>query len=126
MYFDNVGGDHLEAAIGALRDFGRVVACGSISVYNATEPPAAPRNLFMVVTKRLRYQGFIVRDHGDRLPAFLAEAPGWVREGRLQWRETVVDGIENAVEAFLGLLRGDNVGKMLVRVGPDGDRPPSG
>jgi NADPH-dependent curcumin reductase CurA len=119
VYFDNVGGEHLEAAIGALQNFGRVVACGSISVYNATEPVAAPRNLHQVVTKRLRYQGFIVLDHWDRLPAFLAEAPGWVADGRLRWRETVVDGIEHAVDAFLGLLRGENVGKMLVRVGPE-------
>ena len=122
VYFDNVGGDHLEAAIGALRDFGRIVACGSIALYNATEPVPAPRNLFLVVTKRLRYQGFIVRDHGDRLPAFLQEASGWARDGRLRWRETVVDGIEHALVAFLGLLRGENVGKMLVRVGPDGGR----
>ena len=119
VYFDNVGGDHLEAAIGALNTFGRVVACGSISVYNATEPQAAPRNLHQVVTKRLRYQGFIVMDHWDRLPAFLAEASGWVTDGRLRWRETVVDGIEHAVEAFRGLLQGENIGKMLVRVGPD-------
>ena len=119
VYFDNVGGDHLEAAIGALRDFGRIVACGSIALYNATEPVPAPRNLFRVVTKRLRYQGFIVRDHWDRMPAFLPEASEWVRDGRLRWRETVVDGIEHALDAFLGLLRGENVGKMLVRVGPD-------
>jgi NADPH-dependent curcumin reductase CurA len=119
VYFDNVAGDHLEAAIASMRDFGRVVACGSISLYNATEPVAAPRNLFMVVTKRLRMQGYIVFDHNERWPAFLAEAPGWIRDGRLRWRETVVDGIEHAVDAFRGLLRGENIGKMLVRVGPD-------
>jgi hypothetical protein len=118
VYFDNVGGDHLEAALGALRDFGRVVACGSIATYNATEPPPGPRNMFQVVTKRLRVQGYIISDHYDRFREFHAQASEWVRDGRLRYRETVVDGIENAPGAFLGLLRGENLGKMLVRVGP--------
>jgi len=119
VYFDNVGGDHLEAAIGAMRMNGRIVACGSISRYNDAEPVAGPRNLFMVVTKRLRMQGYIISDHYDRFPEFLARAQEWVRDGRLRYRETVIDGIENAPVAFLGLLRGENVGKMLVKVGPD-------
>ena len=97
---------------------GRVVACGAISQYNATELPPGPRNLFLVVTKRLRIEGFIVSDHFDRLPAFLAEAGPWVRDGSLRYRETIVEGIENAPAAFIGLLAGENVGKMLVRVGP--------
>jgi NADPH-dependent curcumin reductase CurA len=118
MYFDNVGGDHLEAAIGALRKHGRVVACGSISRYNDVEASPGPRNMFLVVTKRLRLQGFIISDHYDRYDEFLREATEWVREGRLAYRETVVDGIENAPKAFLGLLRGENIGKMLVKVGP--------
>jgi len=118
VYFDNVGGDHLEAAIGALHNYGRVVACGSIARYNDVEPTSGPRNMFMVVTKRLRLQGYIINDHYDRFPEFLAVATGWVREGRLRYRETVIDGIENASSAFLGLFRGENVGKMLVRVGP--------
>ena len=75
--------------------------------------------MFMVVTKRLRIQGYIITDHYDRFPEFLSRAQEWVREGRLHYRETVVDGIENAPNAFLGLLRGENVGKMLVKVGPD-------
>ena len=119
IYFDNVGGDHLEAAIGALRTYGRVVACGSISRYNDAEPSPGPRNMFLVVTKRLRIEGFIIRDHYDRFGEFVAEASEWVRDGRLRYRETVVDGIENAPKAFLGLLRGENIGKMLVKVGPD-------
>jgi NADPH-dependent curcumin reductase CurA len=119
VYFDNVGGDTLEAAIGALREHGRIVACGSISRYNDTEAQPGPRNLFMVVTKRLRMQGFIVGDHNDRFPDFVADAATWARDGRLRWRETVVEGIERAPEAFIGLLRGDNIGKMLVKVGPD-------
>jgi NADPH-dependent curcumin reductase CurA len=119
IYFDNVGGDHLEAAIGALRTYGRVVACGSISRYNDAELSPGPRNMFLVVTKRLRIEGFIIRDHYDRFGEFVAEASEWVRDGRLRYRETVVDGIENAPKAFLGLLRGENIGKMLVKVGPD-------
>ncbi len=119
IYFDNVGGDHLEAAIGALRTYGRVVACGSIARYNDAEPAPGPRNMFLVVTKRLRLQGYIISDHYDRYGEFAEQAATWVREGRLQYRETIVEGIENAPKAFLGLLRGENIGKMLVKVGPD-------
>jgi NADPH-dependent curcumin reductase CurA len=119
VYFDNVGGDHLEAAIGALRNHGRIVACGSISRYNDAEPTPAPRNLFMVVTKRLLMQGFIINDHYGEFSQFLAAASEWFRDGRLRYRETLVDGIQNAPKAFLGLLRGENIGKMLVKVGPD-------
>jgi NADPH-dependent curcumin reductase CurA len=119
IYFDNVGGDHLEAAIGALRAYGRVVACGSISRYNDAEPAPGPRNMFLVVTRRLRIQGYIISDHFDRFGEFVRDASEWVRDGRLQYRETIVEGIENAPKAFLGLLRGENIGKMLVKVGPD-------
>ena len=120
LYFDNVGGEHLEAAIGAMRNHGRIVACGSMSRYGAAEP-AAPRNLFMVVTKRLRMEGFLISDHVDRFPGYVATASEWVREGRLRYRETVIDGIENAPAAFLGALRGESIGKMLVKVGPAED-----
>ena len=119
VYFDNVGGETLEAAIGAMRLRGRIVACGSISRYNATEALPGPRNLFMVVTKRLRMQGFIVSDHADRFGAFLAEVAPAVADGTIRHRETIVDGIERAPEAFIGMLDGANVGKMLVRVGPE-------
>ena len=118
VYFDNVGGDHLEAAIGALHTYGRVAACGSVSRYNDVEPSPGPRNMFMVVTKRLRIQGYIITDHYDRYPEFFERASEWVREGSLRYRETVVEGIDNAPRAFLGLLRGENIGKMLVKVGP--------
>jgi len=119
LYFDNVGGEQLEAAIGALRNHGRVVACGSISRYNDAEPTPGPRNMFLVVTKRLRIEGFIILDHFDRFGEFVEQASQWVRDGRLRYRETVVEGIENAPRAFLGLFRGENIGKMLVKVGPD-------
>jgi NADPH-dependent curcumin reductase CurA len=117
VYFDNVGGSTLEAAIGALRMRGRIVACGSISGYNATEATPGPRNLFQIVTKRLLMQGYIISDHYDGLGAFLAEMGPWVREGRIRHGETIVDGIENAPAAFMGMLEGENIGKMLVRVG---------
>jgi NADPH-dependent curcumin reductase CurA len=119
LYFDNVGGVQLEAAIFALRPFGRVIACGSISGYNDERPEPGPRNLGLVVSKRLRVQGFIVLDHWDRFPAFAAEVGPWVRDRKIDVRETIVEGIENVPAAFAGLFRGDNVGKMLVRVGPD-------
>jgi NADPH-dependent curcumin reductase CurA len=119
VYFDNVGGDHLETAIGAAKNYARIVACGSIARYNDAEPAPGPRNMFMVVTKRLRLQGFIISDHFERFGEFAREASALYRDGRLQYRETIVEGIENAPRAFLGLLRGENIGKMLVKVGPD-------
>ncbi len=118
-YFDNVGGDQLVAALAALRPFGRVIACGAISRYNDERAEPGPRNLFLMVTKRLRLQGFIVFDHNDRLGEFVAEVGPWVRDGKVAYRETIVEGIENIPSAFAGLFRGDNIGKMLVRVGPD-------
>ena len=119
IFFDNVGGEQLEAAIGSLRVHGRVVACGSVSRYNDREPTPGPRNMFMVVTKRIRIQGYIITDHYAQYREFVERAGEWVRDGRLRHRETVVEGIEHAPTAFLGLLRGENVGKMLVKVDPD-------
>jgi NADPH-dependent curcumin reductase CurA len=117
VYFDNVGGEHLEAAMASLRNFGRVAACGAISVYNATEAPRGPRNMAFIVGKRLRIRGFIVSDHAERRAEFIDKAGGWLREGVLQAPETVVDGLENAAEAFIGMLRGEYVGKVVVRIG---------
>ncbi|MFD8092291.1 NADP-dependent oxidoreductase [Streptomyces malaysiensis] len=114
VYFDNVGGEHLEAAISRLKVHGRITACGMIAQYNATEPPAAPRNLAMVIGKRLRIQGMLVGDHQHLQDQFFQEVGGWIREGKLHYRETVVKGVENAVDAFLGMLRGENTGKMIV------------
>ena len=119
VYFDNVGGDQLESALFALRPFGRVIACGAISRYNSTQPEPGPRNLAFVVSKRLRIQGFIVTDHIDRYRDFLAEVGPWVASGQLQYRETILDGLESTPAAFAGLFRGDNVGKMLVRLSED-------
>lgn len=116
VYFDNVGGDHLEAALGALRQHGRVAMCGAIANYNSASSPG-PRNLEgLCIAKRLTLRGFLVLDHEHRREAFVQEVGGLLREGRIRYRETVVEGIEHAPEAFIGLLRGENVGKMLVRL----------
>ncbi|HEV7211000.1 MAG TPA: NADP-dependent oxidoreductase [Blastococcus sp.] len=119
VFFDNVGGEHLEAAIGAFNEFGRAALCGAISGYNAVEPQPGPRNMFMLVTKKLSLRGFIVSDHSDLRPEFQEAVSGWLRSGELVVRETVREGLENAVPAFLDLLRGGNTGKMVVRLGPD-------
>ena len=118
VYFDNVGGEHLEAAIACAHDFARVAACGAIAHYNDTDsdPTPGPRNLFQIVKKRLSIQGFIVTDSIGRMRPFLDEVTPWVAEGRVTFRETVVEGIDHAVEAFRGMLRGENTGKMIVKV----------
>jgi NADPH-dependent curcumin reductase CurA len=118
VYFDNVGGDHLEAAIGVLNEHGRAALCGSVSQYNATEPPPGPRNLSLAVGKRLTLRGFLVFDHYARFPDMIGEVSGWLANGDLVADETIVDGgLDRAVDAFLGLLRGENTGKMAVRLG---------
>ncbi len=116
VYFDNVGGEQLEAALGAMKLRGRVVMCGAISVYNDAGPRPGPRNLPLVIGKRLTIRGFIVTDHLADTPAFLAEVVPELRAGRLVARETVVEGIENAPRALLDMLAGANVGKMIVKL----------
>ena len=116
VYFDNVGGDHLEAALDVAKVHARVAVCGMISRYNATEPQPAPRNLFMLIGKRLRVQGFLVRDHGHLQEEFRREVGAMLADGRISAAETVLEGIERAPEAFLGMLRGENTGKMVVRL----------
>jgi len=117
VYFDNVGGEQLEAALTAMRPYGRIIACGAISIYNEQTPPPGPRNLALVIGKRLTMKGFIVSDHLDQLPRFAKDVGGHLAAGRLQARETIVEGIANAPGAFLRLFRGGNTGKMVVRLG---------
>ena len=119
IYFDNVGGDHLEAALEHMNEFGRIVLCGMISQYNATELPPGPRNLFLAISKKLTMRGFIVSDHLGLMPQFLEDMGRWVSQGRIHWKETVFEGIESSTKAFRGLFTGSNLGKMLVRLGPD-------
>lgn len=116
VYVDNVGGDHLEAAIGALRRNGKAALVGAISEYNATAPVPGPSNLYQAVIKQLSLRGMLVIYHNDRLPEWIERGAAWLADGSLRNEETVVEGLEYAPEAFLGVLRGDNVGKMLVRI----------
>jgi NADPH-dependent curcumin reductase CurA len=118
VYFDNVGGDHLDAAIVSANMFARFALCGMIGQYNATATtrPNAPRNLFMLVTKSLRLQGFIVSNYNNLRPAFEKDMAAWYAAGQIKSRETVFHGIEKAPDAFLGLFRGANIGKMLVKL----------
>jgi NADPH-dependent curcumin reductase CurA len=116
VYFDNVGGAHLEAALAATGNFGRVALCGMISQYNEAGATRGPSNMFLVVSKRLRLQGFIVLDHSDMVPSFLKDMAEWIASGKVKRRETVDEGIDHAPGAFLKLFEGENVGKMLVKL----------
>jgi NADPH-dependent curcumin reductase CurA len=119
VYFENVGGAHLNAALGNMRMNGRIAVCGMIDQYNATSPPPGPANIVNVIPLRLTIQGFIVSDYYNLTPEFVRDMAGWAKEGKMKWHETIYDGIERAPEAFIGLFKGENFGKMLVRVGPD-------
>lgn len=116
VYFDNVGGDHLQAAIDNMNDFGRIVACGMISGYNDESPQPGPSNLFKVIGKRLRIQGFIVRDHQDVQNEFQQQMTAWIQAGKIHWEETITTGLENAPEAFINLFSGSKMGKAIVKV----------
>lgn len=116
VYFDNVGGDHLQAALDSMNRPGRVALCGAISGYNATDRAPGPDNLTNLITRSLTLEGFTLGDHFDKAPEFAGVVTPWFREGKLAYDETVVDGIENAVQAFLDMMRGANTGKMVVRV----------
>jgi NADPH-dependent curcumin reductase CurA len=116
VYFDNVGGDHLEAALSVLNVGGRVALCGAIAQYNATEPPAAPRNLAVAIGKQLTLRGFLVGGQRQHAAEFAERMSGWLANGTVRYDETVVDGLENAPQAFMDLLDGGNTGKMLVRI----------
>ncbi len=116
VYFDNVGADHLDAALVGLNPHGRVAMSGAIAQYNASEPLPGPTNISLVITKRLTLRGFIVSDHAGRLPDMIADVSAWLRDGKLSHAETVVDGLDHAPDAFIDLLRGANTGKMIVRL----------
>jgi hypothetical protein len=116
VYFDNVGGEALEAALSALRVHGRIIACGGISGYNDEKPRPGPSNLFNITTKRLTVKGLMVFDWLDRQTEFEKEVGGYFKAGKLKHKETVVKGIDQAVGAFLGLFQGRNVGKMVVEL----------
>src|SRR5579863_5811793 len=116
VYFENVGGKHMEAALMAAKPFARFALCGMIAGYNATDLGEGVRGLMLAVGKQLRLEGFIVSSHADMQPAFRREFADWARQGKITWRETIEDGIERAPDAFLKLFTGENLGKMLVKL----------
>lgn len=126
VYFENVGGKVFEAVLPLLNNFARIPVCGRIATYNDTEPPPGPNRvpelMGLTLVRRLTFRGFLVFDHVDLEPDFLHDVGSWVRSGQVRYKEHVVEGLENAVEAFLGLFSGKNFGKLLVRVGEDPTR----
>jgi NADPH-dependent curcumin reductase CurA len=116
VYFENVGGDHLQAALNAMNPYGRIAACGMIASYNSAEPAPGPNNLMLVVGKKIRINGFIVSDHTDWRDAFLGDMIPWIQQGKIKSQETVVEGLDQAVSAFLALFSGNNFGKMVVKL----------
>ena len=117
VYFDNVGGEHLEAAIANLNTDGRVAMCGAIAQYNSTEPPCAPRNLALAIGKRLTLRGFIVGKYAAQVrEEFQQRMTGWIAADEIRWDETVREGLDAAPQAFMDMLTGANTGKMLVRL----------
>ena len=118
VYFENVGGAMLEAVLGHVNVRARIVACGMISQYNL-ETPEGARNLMPIVANRLKIQGFIVTDHYDRFGEFQEQMSGWLKDGKVRYREDVAHGLENAPVTFIGMLKGQNFGKQVVRIGED-------
>ena len=116
IYFENVGGEHLEAALTHMNQNGRIPVCGMISQYNATEATPGPNNLGLIIGKRLKLQGYIVSDYRARTAEFYADMKDWIAAGQIKSQETIVEGIENAPNAFIGLFTGENMGKMLVKL----------
>jgi len=123
VYFENVGGAVWDAVFPLFNPFARVPVCGLIAHYNATSLPPGPNMvpalMRSVLSNRLTLRGFIVYDFVDKQPAFLSDVGAWIKEGKLRYREDIVDGLEKAPEAFIGLLQGRNFGKLVVRVGSE-------
>ena len=115
VYFDNVGGDHLDAALALARNNARFAICGMIEGYNSAQPTSL-RFIMRVIAARIMMKGFIVFDYFPRIAEFYRDMAPWVASGAVQSRETIVDGLENMPDAFLGLFKGENTGKMLVRL----------
>ena len=116
VYFENVGGEHLEAVLNVMNDYGRIAVCGMIDQYNNTAPSAGPSNLALLIMKKLKMQGFTIFDYWAGYPAFVEQMSAWIQSGQVRWQETVYEGIEQAPEAFIGLFEGKNTGKMLVKL----------
>ena len=119
VYFDNVGGAITDAVFGLLNVKARISVCGQISQYNLEKPEMGPRLLSTLILKQAKAEGFLVFQFADRYAEGLQQMAHWLREGRLKYREDIVEGIENAPRAFIGMLRGQNIGKQLVKVARD-------
>jgi len=123
IYFENVGGDVFEAILPLLNNFARIPVCGLIAHYNATQPPQGtnrvPQLMREILVKRLSFQGFIVFDFASQFGQFVHDVSGWLRQGRIKYREDITDGLENAPRELIGLLKGENFGKKIIRVSPD-------
>ena len=116
IYFENVGGKHLQAALAVMNMHGRIPLCGMISQYNDIEPTPGPTNLSSAIGKRIRLQGFIVTDFMERNPEFYSDMREWIAEGKIQWEETIIEGLENAPKAFIALFTGEKLGKIIVKI----------
>jgi NADPH:quinone reductase len=116
VYFDNVGGQITDAVFGLLNVGARISICGQISQYNNSKPEMGPRLLSMLIVARAKVQGFLVSDYATQFGPALTEMAGWVREGKIKYREDIVEGFENLPQAFIGLFHGENIGKRLVHV----------
>jgi len=116
VVFENVGGKQLEAVLWNMRDYGRIALCGMIADYNAEEPPPGPRGMMLMIGRRITMRGFIVTDHPEACEEYVAKAVGWIAEGKLKYKETISEGVENAPQAFIDLLQGGNVGKQIVQL----------
>jgi len=116
LYFDNVGGNFLEAAIFRMKNFGKIIICGRISQMNASSPGEGIKNLAHVLVKRLTIKGFLIFDHVNDRKNFENDMKNWISNDKIKWKETIVEGVENAPQAFLDLLEGKNIGKMLVKI----------
>jgi len=117
--FENVGGDIFEAVLWSMRDFGRIALCGMIANYNDEQLQPGPRGMMSIIGRRLTIKGFVVTDHPEICKEYVVKASGWIAEGKLKYKETIADGIENAPAAFINLLKGGNVGKQIVRLAQD-------
>ncbi|RMF11421.1 MAG: NADP-dependent oxidoreductase [Alphaproteobacteria bacterium] len=115
IYFDNVGGEILDAALMNLRERARIVMCGAISTYNVKEPQPGPYNLWQLLVKSARIEGFLIRNYADRFPEGAVQMAEWINQGRIKYKEEIIDGLENAPDAFLKLFTGENEGKLVIR-----------
>lgn len=116
IYFDNVGGEHLEAALDVMNNGGRLAICGAISGYNTKDKPAGPDNMTNMVTRGLKMQGFTLGNYMDTIPAFRKDMGQWFAEGKIAYDETVYEGLENTIDAFIAMMKGANIGKMVVKI----------